>query len=246
MTVMRTLSVAAVLAALTAPALAADLHLTTLEWPPYSGAGLTDMGASVAVARAAAEASGDALKVEVLPWQRAVQTGLEQPGYVGYFPEYHSAELEATCAFSDSLGDSPLGLVERAAEPVAWQTLDDLKPHVIGTVQGYVNTADFDAMAASGALKVEPVVDDLTNLRKVGGGRIPAAVIDRNVMAYLLKHEASLADAAGVLQFNGRLLENKTLHVCFRKDADGLAARDRFNAGLAKIDRAAVAAGALN
>lgn len=230
-----TVLAAALVVASMGPGLAEELKLTTLEWPPYSGSGLPEGGTAVSTASAATAKTGDTLVHEVLPWQRAVQTGLEQPGYAGYFPEYKSASLEETCAFSDSLGDSPLGLVERKDAPLAWNAVSDLGAYTIGTVKGYVNTAEFDSLAEAGSLKVEPTTDDLTNLRKVAAGRIDAAVIDRNVMDYLLQNESSLAEAAGALQFNDKLLENKTLHVCFRKDADGMAALERFNEGLAAL-----------
>ncbi|MCF8481543.1 MAG: transporter substrate-binding domain-containing protein [Rhodospirillum sp.] len=219
-------------------ALAGDIALTTLEWPPYSGADLSDGGLSVKAAKAAADANGDTITWTVLPWQRAVQSGLEEDGFLGYFPEYYSEGLTGTCAFSDSLGDSPLGFVERSDDPLEWTTLEDLAAYSIGTVQGYVNTEAFDAMAAEGKLTIEAVADDVTNLRKVAAGRIKAAVIDRNVMEYLIENDASLTDEAGTLRFNDHLLENKTLHVCFRQSPEGLAALERFNGGLAKVGAA--------
>lgn len=236
---------AVLLAGTAASGQAADIRLTTLDWPPYSGSGLPELGASSAVVARAAAAAGDTFSAEVLPFQRAVKVGLEDAGFVGYYPEYHSKDLEATCAFSGPLGTSPLGLVERKAQPLTWKTIDDLKGHTIGVVQGYVNTAEFDAKAADGTLTVEAVVDDATNLRKVAAGRIPAAVIDRHVMNYLLKNDPALAPLAGTLQFNPVMLERKTLHVCFRKSPEGTAARERFEAGLAKVDVEAVTAAAI-
>jgi polar amino acid transport system substrate-binding protein len=214
--------------------LAEDMALTTLEWPPYSGADLAGGGLSAQAVKAAGDANGDAITWTVLPWQRAVKTGLEDPGFLGYFPEYYSEGLTDKCAFSDSLGDSPLGFVERVDDPLEWTTLKDLTVYSLGTVQGYVNTENFDTMVADGSLSVEAVVDDVTNLRKVAAGRIKAAVIDRNVMEYLIENDPSLKEQAGALRFNDHLLENKPLHVCFRKSPEGLAALERFNGGLAK------------
>jgi len=221
--------------ALPAPA-GTVIRLASLEWPPFAGAALPDQGAHAALVRAALAAAGDTLEVEFFPWQRAVDTGLHQAGYAGYFPEYYSEDLKSTCLFSAPAGSSPLGLVERVTAPVSWTTLADLKGKVIGTVEGYVNTESFDRAAAAGELTIESAKDDLTNLRKVGHGRIPLAVIDANVLAYTLAHEPSLAPLKGQLQFNARPLEAKQLYICFRKDGVGEAAKLAFDAGLAQVD----------
>lgn len=219
--------------------------LTSLEWPPFSGKDLPQQGGSIAVAKAAFEAQGDSLEVTFLPWKRAVQRGLEAPGYVGYFPEYYSADLEDKCLFSDPSGASPLGLVERKEAPISWASLDDLKAYKIGTVAGYVNTADFDALAAEGALKIQEATDDITNLRKVAAGRIDTAVVDANVMNYLLATDASLVDVKDQLQFNAKPLESKKLYVCFRRTPEGEAAKAIYDAGLAQIDADALLLDAL-
>lgn len=224
------------LSALTAPAQAdPSVKLTSLDWPPFSGAELPGLGASVAVSRAAFGAVGTGLEVEFYPWQRAVKTGLEAPGYAGYFPEYYSEELKDKCLFSEPAGESPLGFVERKDAPLPWSTLDDLATVTIGTVSGYVNGDEFDKRAADGRIKVEAMVDDVTNVRKVANNRIRAAVIDRNVLEYLLASEPSLADTRANLQFNARPLEVKKLYICFRKDAAGVAAKRMFDEGLGKI-----------
>lgn len=219
------------------------IRLTSLEWPPYSGENLQQQGASVAVARAAAEAMGYQLEVRFLPWARAVSVASDSSsGVLGYFPEYHSDQVATEFLLSDAIGSGPLGFVERRDAPVTWTSLNDLKAHTIGTVRDYVNTMEFDAMASDGRLNVEAVNDDATNLRKVAGGRIPLAVIDRNVMSYLLTNDASLKSQAGQLQFNARLLEDKQLFIAFQRTPAGEEAARVINEGLRKIDPAAIAA----
>lgn len=243
MNIARLLLILSLLGAGAAVAQDKTIRLTSLEWPPYSGEGLRNQGASIAVARAAAEAMGHTLEVRILPWARAVATAKDSnSGVVGYFPEYHSDEVAEAFLLSDSIGSGPLGFVEARGAPVAWTGLGDLKDHTIGTVRDYVNTAEFDQLAGSGALKVEAVNDDATNLRKVATGRIPLAVIDRNVMGYLLANDASLKPHAGKLQFNARLLEDKQLYIAFQRTPAGAEAARVINEGLKKIDIAAITA----
>jgi len=219
------------------------VRLTSLEWPPYAGKDLPKQGASVAVVRAALAAMGQRLEVTFLPWTQAVAIGQNsKSGYQGYFPEYSSPEVEATFELSQPVGHGPLGLVERRSEPVRWRTLADLKGLQIGVVRGYVNTVEFDSMVANGELSAVFASDDLANINKVTRGRLPLAVIDKHVLAYLMANERSVADSRRVLQFNARLLDNKSLHVALQRNAAGAVALQLINQGLQKIDVDAIAA----
>ncbi len=234
--------------ALTSPLLAQDkavgvVRLTTLEWPPYAGEELAQQGASVAVVRAALASMGQRLEVTFMPWTQAVATGQDsKSGFHGYFPEYASPEVERVFKLSQPIGRGPLGFVERRSAPQPWRRLADLEGVPIGVVRGYVNTLEFDAMVAAGRLTAVPASDDRANIRKVISGRLPLAVIDRNVLAWLMANDRSVADARRVLQFNARTLEDKTLHVAVQRTEQGAWALRLINAGLTRIDAAAIAA----
>lgn len=212
------------------------VYLTSLDWPPYTGASLQDMGASSVVAVAAFKAMGYDLKIEIYAWERAVNLAKVDPKYAGYFPEYYSADNAKDFLYSDPMGSGPLGFVERKDNSIAWNTLDDLKKYVIGVVSGYINTDAFDKMVADKLLKVEAVDDDATNIKKVALKRIPLAVIDKNVLSYLLSTDKTLVQYKNDLQFNARPLELKKLYICFKNDATGAKLAKIFNDGLKKIN----------
>lgn len=219
--------------------------LASLEWPPYTGQSLRGLGASSEVVRQAFLKSGVSLEIHFFPWARAVAMARTSGEFAGYFPEYRAARIEDSFIFSDSIGESPLGFAEPAGAPVRWSNLHDLKGLTIGAVQGYVNTEEFDRMAEAGELRVEMAPDDLTNLRKLLGGRIQLAVIDENVFRHLLATEPDLKAGQKKLQFNGKILEVKELFVCFRRDSDGERLAKLFNEGLAGIDARRIEAEAL-
>ncbi len=73
---------------------------------------------------------------------------------------------------------------------------------------------------AIGEIRVGKVTDDPTNLRRIAGGRIPPAVIDRYVMQYLLKTDAQMQNKQSLPQFNAGVLEDKKLFLCFRRRTD--------------------------
>ncbi|MDN3610300.1 substrate-binding periplasmic protein [Vibrio ostreicida] len=222
------------LAIICLPVRAEVLTLTSLEWPPYSGRALDSQGASVAVVKAAVEAMGHQLNVEFYPWERAVHLAKSQTKYAGYFPEYH---FEANdLVFSEPIGTGPLGFVENKANPITWNQLQDLKSMKIGVVRGYVNTEALDTLVASGELQSEAVTSDSQNLKKVVGQRIPLAVIDSNVLAYLLSSDKNLHNAKETLQMNSKLLAEKELFIAFANDESGKKWKAIVDQGLQKID----------
>jgi polar amino acid transport system substrate-binding protein len=222
------------------PALAESFRLASLEWPPYASAREKEGGTSVHILRQAFEAAGAALVVDFLPWERAVMTGTTAAGYVGYGPEYYNRSLDAEaagkrCLYSRPFQRGPLGFVMRRDHPLDWKELPDLVGKRIGVVSGYINTAAFDGMVARGTVQAEVAPDDITNLRKVAFGRLDGAVIDANVLEYLLATVPDLAPFRGALVMSAPLLAEKELFVCFRNDASGRAARELFNSGLARL-----------
>jgi len=213
------------------------IYLTSLDWPPYSGKSLPDQGASIAVAKAAFKAMDYELIVDFFPWSRAVYLAKEPDSkYAGYFPEYYAKDIEQTFIFSAEMGNGPLGFVQNKSKPISWETLDDLSTYAIGTVRDYVNTTEFDLRANDGRLTVKPVTSDLQNIRKLAAERLQLAVIDKNVLSYLLETEPKLKEFQDKVEFNPKLLEDKSLYVCFRKGALGQKLTKVFNEGLKKIN----------
>lgn len=219
---------------------AETVTLTTLDWCPYTCATLPENGLSTVIVTSAFKAAGIDVKVEFLPWQRAVQTAESDPKVAGYYPEYAGSFDKFT--LSAPLGDSPLGLVVPAGKTIADVGVPALAKLKLGVVSGYVNTEALDKAIADKTLVVEPVKDDLTNLRKVAAGRIDAAVIDEYVMRYELSSNKELAGDRAKLAFNPTVLENKTLHIAFAKTPLGEKMKAAFDGGLKKIDVKAIQA----
>ncbi|WP_159084468.1 substrate-binding periplasmic protein [Dongshaea marina] len=194
----------------------------------------------MAVAKSVFAKAGYELVVEFYPWNRAVNLAKTNKKYAGYFPEYYAKDLEKDFIFSKPFGKGPLGFAELKSKPVPWSSLDDLKGMKLGTVAGYVNTQAFDDMVASGGLKADAARSDMANLQKVGAGRIQLAVIDENVMHYLLKTEPALKRYADKIGFNAKVLEDKKLYVCFRRDGADMQMIDAFNKAVDAVNAAAM------
>ncbi|MCF8490635.1 MAG: ABC transporter substrate-binding protein [Rhodospirillum sp.] len=206
--------------------------LTTLYWPPFTGADLPEGGTSTEIVRRSLKIAGLATAVSFLPWRRAVD--MTKMGYVdAVFPVYGANDRN--CVLSHPFQASILGFVERVEAPVFWKTMDDLTHRTIGVVKGYLNGKTFDGAVAQGKLTVESVLTDVMNLRKVEAGRLDLAVIDRDLLDFLLNDNPETKDLAGQLRFNARALEVKSLYACFHDSKRGNLLRQAFNEGLAVI-----------
>lgn len=210
------------------------VHLASLEWPPFAGEDLPGGGTSAQTVRAAFAAAGYDVKIDYLPWARAIESLRAKTDYDGLFPAYENEVIGASLTLSAPFDTSPLALAEfQKTRP--WTHLPDLAAYTIGTVESYVNTVAFDTLAAQGKLRVEPCSDDETNLRKLAGGRIDMAVIDAAVFRYLVDHTPDLAPQSASFRLNPRVLADKDLFIGFRKDAQGAELAELFAKGLAQI-----------
>ena len=215
------------------------VHITTLEWPPFTGMGLPEQGAASEILRTALAVSGIALRLEFLPWKRTMEVAQRNPDVSGYFPSY-PFDIAANFFASPWLAVSPLGIAFRRDRPLNWTSLEDLARYRLGTVVGYGNTDAFDAAVTAGRLTVETASDDLANIRKLLAGRIDGIVIDRAVLLYFLRSVPGLAGERDRILFHPRPLQNQPLVVGLPDRPDGRWLNDRIAEGLAHIDTNAI------
>lgn len=206
--------------------------VTSLEWPPFSGQNLPEQGAGIAVLRAALATQGIQLRVEFYPWTRALLTA-KDPRYAGVYPSWPE-DVGPGFFASSVMFKSPVGFVEPKSKPLRWTRLADLTGKKIGVVQDYGNTPEFMQLIQSKAIRTEVVIDDLTNVRKVAGGRIDGAFIDLNNLAYYLKFDAK--GLANKVQANEKVIGTKDLVIALNSKYANRDAGETLSRGLAKID----------
>lgn len=226
----------AVLMIMAGHAVADEVKLATLDWPPYTSPTLPQNGMVSKILAQVAAQSGHHLGFGFFPWVRAMRTGRDDPNYVGYFPAYWTPERAQTCNFSEPIGIGQVGLVQRQDSPVAWRQLEDLSSLTIGVTAGYSNGSAFDALVSDGRLKVQPAPADIDNLRMVARGRIQVAVIERSVFDYSLLTDPDLRRRRDDLAFNSRLIAQLPLYVCFKKTPEGAKWKKIFDNGLRQIN----------
>lgn len=223
------------------PALAEEWSFTTLEWPPFSGS-LPGSGSMTTVLKAAFATQGDMVRITILPWKRAVAAAMQPvTDHVGFF----TATPTECAAAGGLLSDLPIGhfsyaLAERQNSPIEWHDASDLRPLLIGVVDGYDNGPIIDGMRGKGFLQVDVATSDLANLRKLQVGRIDAAVVEVSQFAFLRPQLDRNAATGGFapLMLNPRPLgPAEPLYACFNNSEQAHRARDHLHRGLQRIDR---------
>ncbi|MES2076463.1 MAG: transporter substrate-binding domain-containing protein [Pseudomonadota bacterium] len=213
------------------------------DWPPFIGPDLPASGLSGALLQAVYGRLGIQLQIEYFPWKRTMEFGLHNPRYAGFLAVWRTPEREQLCHFSSSIGNTQTVLAFLKAAPVAAASLAGLNKVRIGTVAGYSNGEQFDAMRQRGELTVDEGVNDETNLRKLLKQRVGAIIVEKHVLQHLLaSRRFSRAEAARIGSID-TLFKERSVHVCFKRDEQGLAQQKAFNEAarefdLGKIERA--------
>lgn len=212
---------------------AKTIQLASLEWMPFSGASLPDNGLTGAVITEVEKRLGNSVKVQYFEWKDAIAKVESDAAFAGYYPVYHTAErAEVKCHLSQPIGKSETGIGYLKESPLQWKKLADLAPYKIGTVEGYANSAEFDAAVKQGKQPVELTSSDTNNVRKLVSKKVPGIVVDKLVLRFLTM-KTSAKDS---VMFSDRLLSENTIHVCFRRSPAGKALQEAFDAELKKVD----------
>lgn len=208
------------------------------DWPPFVSPRLPADGMSAAMVSAVFERMGYLVKYDYFPWKRAMQFGLGNPRYAGFMAVWRTPEREKLCHFSVPVGNTlgVLAYLKEDGPPGA--SLQELGKLRIGTVAGYANGEQFDAMVARGELSTEEGLNDATNLKKLLIKRYRVIVIERHVLQHLLMGpEFSKAERERIALVD-TVFKERPVHVCFKRDAGGALQQKRFNEAAREVDLA--------
>ena len=221
------------------PALAAEpqaMRFATEEWPPFFSRALPGNGLTGTLIGAVVTRMGYATQIDYFPWRRAMEIGLHDGGYAGVVAMVRNPEREKTCYFSSAVGSRHTVLAYLKDKPVTAGALKDLETVRIGTVGGYSYGEQFDALARSGALAVEPAISDEINVRKLLARRFVAIVIEKRMLRYLLAAERYTQAERDRVETADHLFTTRSVHVCFQHTAQGLMQQRAFDQAAREVD----------
>lgn len=217
----------------------ATLRFASNEWPPFVSASLLGDGLVGSLTSTVFKQLGYAVRIDYLPWKRSVQFGMNQPGYSGVLAVWRTSARGKDCYFSAPFSSTQTVLAhirETPLPPLPPLHADQRHPLTIGTVAGYANGEQFDAMVQRGIWMAEDGLSDENNLKKLFLKRFPAIVIEKHVLQYLLRSDnVTRADRERIV-IDDSLFPSRSLYVCFQHNRAGRALQQQFNGALNSID----------
>lgn len=219
------------LALLAVPAAhARQVTMCTLNWEPYYGEDLPRNGFFTELVRMAFERGGHSVKVEFMPWARALLE-VKQGDREVLLGAYYSEERAETYLASESIYTDKVGLIARRELGIRrFDSLRQLSDYTIGYGRGFAVSEEFDA---ADYLDKEAAEDQILNLRKFERGRIDMIAGSFTSVRYLAQREG--IDTSQMV-FLEPALKTNTLHIMIsRSIPDGEQLLADFHRGLREI-----------
>jgi len=221
------------------PASAAEppaLRFATEEWPPFFSRSLPGNGLTGTLIGAVAARMGHAARIDYFPWKRAMEVGLHDRQYDGVVALIRNPEREKICYFSSAVGSRQTVLAYLKDKPVTPGALTQLHALRIGTVGGYSYGEQFDELARTGVVTVEPAISDEINVRKLLARRFSAIVIEKRMLRYLLAAERYTPADRERVGVADNLFPTRSVHVCFQHTRKGLQQQLAFDQAAREVD----------
>jgi len=225
---------AAVLAAST-PAAAEPVRLVTGDgYPPFSDRDWLNGGLVTDVVRQVYDTLGQDVDLRFLPWVRGYRETLAGR-FRATFPYIHNAERAKEFHYSDSIIDAEKRPMTLADSAVRADSVDDLKGLTYCMPHGYPPQAAIARLTEAGALRRLDPPSMRACVKTLARGLadfIPVPTFQGRAVA-----ERVLGEGRRV-RFLDIVLQENGQHVIFPRGQPGAErARDRFDAGLARLKR---------
>lgn len=176
-----------------------QLHVVTLDWPPYIGNSLCNKGWVFQFAISLLAEQGYSVFIEFLPWARAVRAAELGKADI-LMPEYYIEDSAPSdyvkgqtrrevLALSNAFSGGEIGFLKRKGDPDRYDgNLNSLKGEKIGVVRGYQNTPEFDAMMDNNEFVIVEAVDDLQLVKLLVGDRVNLIIGDPKVLRFTVNY----------------------------------------------------------
>ena len=207
-----------------------SVKLAATEYPPYYGQQLPNQGVITEIIREAFSRVGYAVKIQFLPWKRALEA-TRRGEFDALYTAWYREERKRWFAFSDPLPiANQIGFFKRVDRNISYRTIVDLRPFKIGIVRGYSNPLAFDRAG----LNTEAVTEDRLNLKKLAAGRLDLVLIDKVIGQHIIRTD--LPESVQTLEWLDPPLKIDDQYLIFSKSVDDYSKkRTDFNRGLHQI-----------
>ncbi|MCG8571684.1 MAG: transporter substrate-binding domain-containing protein [Spirochaetes bacterium] len=208
--------------------------LTNGEWEPYLSEHLKHYGVASHIVTEAFAQEGVKVEYVFVPWKRAFEDA-KSGKYDGSLVWTKSAEREKDFYFSEPVirGDSVFFYIK--GNKFDWKTLKDLTKYKMGVALGYKYAFDDDPISQQ--FKREEAPNDLSNFKKLLGGRIDIYPLSKDVGWEMINGNFSKAEIKKFAS-HPKPYHTENYYLILTKAKSGNADLIRlFDKGLAKLKK---------
>jgi len=201
-----------------------------MNWAPYYSENLPGGGYFTEITRRAFARSGYQLRVEFVPWKRAIADA-KSGSWDGVMGAYHSTPREQWFSYTNAVDIDESVFVALKTRGITNATLKHLQDYRIGHILGGKYSREFDNARY---LRKYAALDDALNLKKLIAGRIDVFVSSRPVVLYQIHN--SHPHLKQNIEFLLPPLNRQGLYNIISKQIDNHQVLvDAFNSGLQSI-----------
>ncbi len=214
------------------PTQAQNISVVVNIWPPYVDAALPDDGLAMKIVKTAFKRSGYTPEVRIEKWEK-VLTGSKLGVYDVVGAIWKTQQRKGKLLYSKPYLNNNIVLVARADKQIKFNSLNDLRGLLIGVLKDY----EYDPKFMKDAHILKFQANRLTqNLIAVQNGQLDAAVADKRLAMYELKH--FMGDNSKHFQFLAKPLSSRQLYIAAPiENAESKTIISKFNQGLAAIKK---------
>ncbi len=210
---------------------AEPLGIVGSSWPPYIDKSHQFKGMAMEIVTTALQQQGYQTRTSIETWPRALE-GVEIGVYDVVAAIWKTAEREKSLLFSQPYLVNKIKFIKLKDTEVQYQTLQDLKGFLIGTVKNYAYDKDF--IGTQDLIKI-PQNHIIQNLLKLTQGEIDLTLGDEKAIRYEINQYMKGNDAQ--LEFLDKPLSKRKLRIAVSKNNH--AAKkivDDFNRAIDKMN----------
>ena len=176
-------------------------------WPPFLDPDNPQQGVATELVKAAFASQGDELKLDFVPWQRALE-GVKEGEYDVLIGAWKTQEREGFLKYSEPYMFNDVKFIKKKGSDFEYSGMDSLTGKTIGTVRGY---GYGDAFENATNFKREDAANLMPSILKVIGGRIDLTLEDEVVAKSLISKENP--EALEQIEFVAKPMSSNGLYV---------------------------------
>jgi len=158
--------------------------IASLQWEPHSGSQLPEQGSAIAKLRALLKTHNIALKVDFLPWKRAIRVVQSDESYLGIYPAWPEDVFPHSIT-SPPIDCSTIAVFTQTDQFVTFKSIDDLfSQYNVGIISTYSYPYEIEQAVLANPERITRAHNESQLVKMLAAKRNNVAISDPKVMRF--------------------------------------------------------------